>query len=109
METEKDLKKKSDLEPKDRPRKETDIDDALKNRKDRGAKWPRQSKTVAIPMIMDDDDDDDDLRILDDKDDKGYEPEQEEEDDNAYPMDDDDDNDFQEPPPRSRKPTSKTT
>ena len=108
-EPEKDMKKKMDLEPKDRPRKETDIDDALKNRKDRGAKRPRQSKTAAIPMIMDDDDDDDDnLRIVDDKDDKGYEPEQEEEDDNVYPMDDDND-EFQEPPPRARKPTTKMT
>ena len=101
--------KKSDLEPKDRQRKELDINDMSKNRKDRGAKWPRQSKTAAIPMIMDDDDDDDNLRILDDKDNKGYEPEEEEEDDNGYPIDDDDDNDFQEPPPRSRKSTSKTT
>ena len=123
VEPDKDMKKKSDLKPKDRPRKETDksdlelkdrprketdIDDASKNRKDRGAKWPRQSKTAAIPMIMDDDNDDDDLRIVDDKDNKGYKPEQEEEDDNAYPMDDDDD-DFQEPPPRARKPTNKAT
>ena len=117
-ETEKDLTKKADREPKERSKKEakkpvsepkdrqskgTDIDDASKNQKDRGAKRLRQSKTAAIPMIMDDDDDD--LRILDDKDDKGYEPEQEEEDDNGYPIDDDDDDDFQEPPPRSRKST----
>ena len=101
-------KKKTDPEPKDRPREETDIDDASKNRRDRGAKRPRQSKTAAIPMIMDNDDDDDDLRILDDKGDKTYEPEQEEEDDMVYPMDDDDD-DFQEPPPRARKPTTKIT
>ena len=107
-ESEKDIKKKTDPEPKDRPRKETDIDDASKNRKDRGAKRPRQSKTAVIPIIMDDDDDDDDLRILDDKGDKTYEPEQEEEDDIVYPMDDDNDN-FQEPPPRARKPTTKMT
>ena len=105
-EQEKDLRKKSDLETKDRPKKETDVDDASKNRKDRGAKWPKQSKTAAIPMIMDANDDDD-LRILEDKGDKTYEPE-EDEDDVIYPMDDDDD-DFQEPPPRARKPTTKTT
>ena len=102
------MKRKTDPKPKDRPGKETDIDDALKSRKDRGAQWPRQSKTAAIPMIMDDDDDDNDLRILEDKGDKTYKPEQEEEDDMVYPMDDNDD-DFQEPPPRARKPTTKIT
>ena len=111
-EPEKDKKKKTEDEPKkDKPTKETgdktgrtnDTDDASKSRGKRGAKRPRQSKTAAIPMLMDDDDDDDDLRIVDDKD-KGYEPQPEEEDDNIYPMDDDDDDDdFQEPPPRSRK------
>ena len=80
------MKRKTDLEPKVKPRKETDIYDVSKNRKDKRAKRPRQSKTAAIPMIMDDDDDDDDydLKIVDDKDDKGYEPEQEEDDDNVY-------------------------
>ena len=106
-EPEKDMKRKADPEPKDRPGKETDIDDASKSHKDRGAKRPRQSKTAAIPMIMDDDDDND-LRILEDKGDKTYEPEQGEEDDMVYPMDDDDD-DFQELPPRARKPTTKIT
>ena len=117
-EPEKDTKKKTDLEPKkDKPTKETgdktaktdDTDDASKNRKDRGAKQPRQKKTAAILMLMDDDDDDgDDLMIVDDKD-REYEPEPEEEDDNIYPMDDDDDDDFQEPPPRARKPVGKVT
>ena len=64
--------KKPDPKPKDRQSERIDIDDASKNWKDRAAKQPRQSKTAAIPMIMDDDDDDN-LRILDDKDDKGYE------------------------------------
>ena len=104
-ELEKDRKRKTDPELKDKSGKETDIDDASKSRKNRAAKRPRQSKTAAIPMIMDDDDDD--LRILEDKGDKTYEPEEEEE-DMVYPMDDDDD-DFQEPPPRARKPTTKIT
>ena len=108
-EPEDDLKKKTDPEPKIKPRKETDPDDASKSRKDKEAKRSKQSKTAAIPMIMDDDDDEDDydLKIVDDKKDKGYEPEQED-DDFVYPMDDDDD-DFQEPPPRARKSTTKKT
>ena len=107
-EPKKDTKKKTDVEPKkDKPTKETgdktaktdDTDDASKNRREKGAKQPRQKKTAAIPMLMDDDDD---LMIVDDKD-REYEPQPEEEDDNIYPMDDDDDDDFQEPPPRARK------
>ena len=94
--------KKPDPEPKVRQSERVDIDDTSRSRKDRAAKRPKQSKTAAIPMIMDDDDDDD-LQILDDKADKGYEQEQEEDDDNGYPIDDDDD--FQEPPRRSRKST----
>ena len=106
MDTEKDGSKKeakkTDPQPKVRQSERVDIDDASRSRKDKAAKRPKQSKTAAIPMLVDDKDDD--LQILDDKADKIYEPEEEEDDENGYPIDDDDD-DFQEPPPRSRKST----
>ena len=107
VDTEKDgsKKKAKKTDPKVGQSEQVDIDDASKSRKDKAAKRPKQSKTTAIPMIVDDDDDD--LEILD-KADKIYEPEEEEDDENGYPIDDDDDDDFQEPPPRSRKITKQS-
>ena len=104
------LKNRKQLGAKRPKQKETDdTDDASKNRKKKGAKRPKQKKTAAIPMLMDDDDDEDDnLMVIDNKD-KNYEPQLEEEDKDIYPMDDDDDDDFQEPPPRARKPVDKVS